>query len=291
MSGTSMDGVDAAVLETDGETIAGFGPTAFRPYAPAERAALRAAPRALAGRAGPRARSRRWCAARTPRRSPGSRASRSSASTARRWRTSRAGGARTRSAAATCWRATAGCRWSGTSAPRTWPAAARGRRWCRSSTSPAPGAIGAAAPRRLPQPRRRRQRHLGRPARAGAGGAGRARRLRHRAGQRAASTTSSRQRLGRAFDADGAVAAAGRVDAAVLARLAAHPYLRRTPPKSLDRQDFHGFLDRVAHLSDRGRRRDARGADRRLRGRGGAALPRAAGALAGLRRRAAQPRR
>ena len=42
MSGTSMDGVDAAVLETDGEAIAGFGPSGFRAYAPEERAMLRA---------------------------------------------------------------------------------------------------------------------------------------------------------------------------------------------------------------------------------------------------------
>jgi anhydro-N-acetylmuramic acid kinase len=56
-------------------------------------------------------------------------------------------------------------------------------------------------------------------------------------------------RLGRDYDEGGAVAAAGRVDQGVLADLAAHPYLVRTPPKSLDRQDFHGFLDRVAHLS------------------------------------------
>jgi anhydro-N-acetylmuramic acid kinase len=43
MSGTSMDGVDAAVLVTDGETIAGFGPHGFRPYTADERATLRAA--------------------------------------------------------------------------------------------------------------------------------------------------------------------------------------------------------------------------------------------------------
>ncbi|MEX0851934.1 MAG: anhydro-N-acetylmuramic acid kinase [Bauldia sp.] len=43
MSGTSMDGVDAAVLFTDGEAIAGFGPCHFRPYSEAERANLRAA--------------------------------------------------------------------------------------------------------------------------------------------------------------------------------------------------------------------------------------------------------
>ena len=43
MSGTSMDGVDAAVLVTDGRTIGGFGPSAFRPYGEAERAAIAAA--------------------------------------------------------------------------------------------------------------------------------------------------------------------------------------------------------------------------------------------------------
>lgn len=43
MSGTSLDGVDAAVLLTDGERIAAFGPAAYRPYAPGERAVLRAA--------------------------------------------------------------------------------------------------------------------------------------------------------------------------------------------------------------------------------------------------------
>ena len=43
MSGTSLDGVDAAVLETDGVEIATFGPTGYRAYAPCERATLRAA--------------------------------------------------------------------------------------------------------------------------------------------------------------------------------------------------------------------------------------------------------
>ena len=41
MSGTSMDGVDAAVLVTDGETIAEFGPHHFRPYEAGERDVLR----------------------------------------------------------------------------------------------------------------------------------------------------------------------------------------------------------------------------------------------------------
>jgi anhydro-N-acetylmuramic acid kinase len=43
MSGTSLDGVDVALIETDGEKIARFGPTGYRPYAPAERDVLRRA--------------------------------------------------------------------------------------------------------------------------------------------------------------------------------------------------------------------------------------------------------
>jgi len=43
MSGTSLDGVDAAVLETDGVRIIGFGPHGYRSYGTDEQAALRAA--------------------------------------------------------------------------------------------------------------------------------------------------------------------------------------------------------------------------------------------------------
>ena len=43
MSGTSMDGVDAAILVTDGETVGETGRTAFRPYTEDERAVLRQA--------------------------------------------------------------------------------------------------------------------------------------------------------------------------------------------------------------------------------------------------------
>ena len=41
MSGTSLDGIDAAMVETDGETVFGFGESRYRPYAPDEQALLR----------------------------------------------------------------------------------------------------------------------------------------------------------------------------------------------------------------------------------------------------------
>jgi len=43
MSGTSLDGVDVALIETDGEHIAHFGPVGYRPYTHDEKAMLRTA--------------------------------------------------------------------------------------------------------------------------------------------------------------------------------------------------------------------------------------------------------
>ena len=43
MSGTSMDGVDVALIKTDGDSRVTQGPSSFRPYSPDERALLRAA--------------------------------------------------------------------------------------------------------------------------------------------------------------------------------------------------------------------------------------------------------
>ncbi len=42
MSGTSLDGIDAALLRSDGEAIAGFGPALTQPYAPDLRERIRA---------------------------------------------------------------------------------------------------------------------------------------------------------------------------------------------------------------------------------------------------------
>lgn len=49
MSGTSLDGVDAALILTDGERIAEFGPTLYRPYSEEERNVLRLALAEAAG--------------------------------------------------------------------------------------------------------------------------------------------------------------------------------------------------------------------------------------------------
>ena len=43
MSGTSLDGVDAALIDTDGESIAGFKRSAYRAYAGNEAGVLHAA--------------------------------------------------------------------------------------------------------------------------------------------------------------------------------------------------------------------------------------------------------
>jgi anhydro-N-acetylmuramic acid kinase len=43
MSGTSYDGVDVALVETDGEAISRLGPTGYRPYSEDERALIRRA--------------------------------------------------------------------------------------------------------------------------------------------------------------------------------------------------------------------------------------------------------
>ena len=52
-----------------------------------------------------------------------------------------------------------------------------------------------------------------------------------------------RARRGAAYDTDGALAAAGAVDDAALAGLLAHPYFMRKPPKSLDRNAFAGAAE------------------------------------------------
>jgi anhydro-N-acetylmuramic acid kinase len=55
------------------------------------------------------------------------------------------------------------------------------------------------------------------------------------------------ERTGRPFDEGGAIAAAGKPDESLLAWLLVHPYFQKEPPKSLDRNWFSHRM--VAHLS------------------------------------------
>ena len=57
-------------------------------------------------------------------------------------------------------------------------------------------------------------------------------------------------RTGRTHDKGGALAAQGRVDEALVAHMLCTPYFRRMPPKSLDRSDFSFAVDAVAAHSD-----------------------------------------
>ncbi len=43
MSGTSLDGVDVALIETDGKRVSLFGPSGYRAYTEGERGLLRQA--------------------------------------------------------------------------------------------------------------------------------------------------------------------------------------------------------------------------------------------------------
>src|SRR5437868_15528052 len=43
MSGTSLDGVDVALIETDGKRVGSFGPSGYRAYSEGERGLLRQA--------------------------------------------------------------------------------------------------------------------------------------------------------------------------------------------------------------------------------------------------------
>ncbi len=59
-----------------------------------------------------------------------------------------------------------------------------------------------------------------------------------------------RARRGARFDADGELALAGRADGEIVGQVLARGYFLKLPPKSLDRNDFPDLLDLVAGLSD-----------------------------------------
>ena len=58
------------------------------------------------------------------------------------------------------------------------------------------------------------------------------------------------RRLGKPFDADGALAASGRIEMKMLDKLMSDPYFDRPPPKSLDRNHFAALAASVEALND-----------------------------------------
>src|ERR1700728_758983 len=54
-----------------------------------------------------------------------------------------------------------------------------------------------------------------------------------------------RLRTGKPLDTDGQIARAGSVDEDAVARLLKHPFFAKTPPKSLDRNDFRGWVGKT----------------------------------------------
>ena len=58
------------------------------------------------------------------------------------------------------------------------------------------------------------------------------------------------KRRGVPFDADGALAASGVPDFALLSQLLSHPYFARPAPKSLDRNAFHAWAAAIERIND-----------------------------------------
>ena len=255
MSGTSLDGVDAAWLETDGERIGAFGPALTLPYDDR----LRARPAAHPGRA----------------RRPGRRTTGAWPSAAARLTEYhvRGGGARSgrprrdlvgfhgqtilhrpdraadladrrRGAAGAAHRR---CRWRTISARADVAAGGQGAPLAPVFHAALAARSGEAAGGA--QYRRRRQRDLDRAGR-------RAGRLRHRAGQRPAGRLGARATPARTVR-PGRRAGAGRAGRSARCWRGCWriPISRAPPPKSLDRLDFAGALPRAG--STRCRRRTA----------------------------------
>lgn len=247
MSGTSLDGVDAAMVETDGETIAAFGRSAFRPYDEGARAVLRAA-------------LGRW---------PGEEGVEAAEAAVRE---AHAGVVRDFAEAElvgfhgqTLAHEPAG---RGTHQVGRGDLLARetGRTvvWDFRSADVASGGEGAPLVPFFHFACARRIGARGPVAFLNIGGVANVTWVDPRAdapeapGALVAFDTGPGNallddfmmaRLGRTRDEGGAVAAAGRIDEKVLAALLSHPHLDRKPPKSLDRLDFHRALEAMAPLS------------------------------------------
>ena len=254
MSGTSLDGVDAAIVETDGAAVTAFGPSLYRPYTEAERATLRAALGHWPGSAEAEAAARVVEAAhlavlrellaqeeagevtllgvhgQTLAHEPGGRGTHQAGDGARlaealgrpvvwdfRSADMTLGGQGAPLAPAYHF---ALAKWIGAEAPLAFLnlGGVGNLTWVdpRKAAPEAPGALLAfdTGPANAPL------------------------------------NDLMQARRGLAFDADGALAAAGVVDDAVIARFAEHGWFLKMPPKSLDRNAFPELVEAVAGLAD-----------------------------------------
>ena len=136
------------------------------------------------------------------------------------------------------------------SAPPTWRPAGRARRWCRS--------IIARWRARSPRPHPIAVLNLGGVANVTFVDGGDPIACDTGPGN-ALIDDFMRARTGDVLDRDGRAAAAGRVDAAAVARLLMHPFFALPAPKSLDRNDFREWVAAHAGLETKehgGRSRD-----------------------------------
>ena len=235
MSGTSLDGVDAAVIDTDGERVAGFGRSVTLGYDPSLRAALRALiDRAASGtlpgddpalRAAAAALTLRHveavAALETPCDLIGFHGQTILHRPERRltWQIGDAGLLARRTGVPVAWDF------------RGADVAAGGQ------GAPLAPLFHAALARDLPGPLA--VLNLGGVANlTWIGESGRAILACDTGPGNAALDDWAMRHTGRPVDQDGALALAGRVDETLVARLLEHPFFARTPPKSLDRQDF-----------------------------------------------------
>ena len=248
MSGTSLDGVDAAMLQTDGQQIFAFGPKAFRPYTPAEQATIRAA-------------LGQWPDG------PDVAAAAEVVETAHVELLSRFKGAEVvgfhgqtlahdPAASGTHQCGQGGVIAAALGLPTVWD--------FRSSDVTMGGQGAPLAPffhfacaRRIGATEPLALLNLGGVGNvtwvnpAATGPEAKDALLAFDTGPANAPINDLLQaRLGEAFDCDGALAASGNPDPKILAIFLAHPYFAQLPPKSLDRNAFHRLLEDVADLSD-----------------------------------------
>lgn len=249
MSGTSLDGVDAALVRTDGERILEFGATAYRPYTAAERATIRAALGRWPGKAGvaeaaevvetahaevmaplaPEAAIAGFHG-QTLAHDPGGR------------RTHQAGDGQVLAEVLglpVVWDfRSADMRMGGQGAPLAPFFHFACARWIGAREPLAFLNLGGVGNLTWLDPRAAAPEATGACLAFDTGPAN------------APVNDLVLARQGRGCDEGGALAAAGDPHDAVVARFLRHPYFFRMPPKSLDRNDFSSLLDEVAGLSD-----------------------------------------